>query len=201
MLFPLPFFAPMSERQILIPPGTTKMQKQVSWAVVTIIALWALSLGLMFWLQQVLYANTGPFYDSASYYSQLGLVFAQTRTNGLAEGIRSGWIGHSSVIPWWETVGLVEFGVKGFGRWLGPVLQAPWVLMLLLTAYAFFRKAINQTREVALLNVLPFMFIAGVWQYDRGWSDFAMDLMSYVALAIGLIFYLWTQRADTPRMR
>jgi hypothetical protein len=167
------------------------MRIKISWGVAVVVALWLGLWAFILHLQQLFYQVSGPFYDSASYYAHLSHVLQIVQERGVWAALMEGWRGSTVALPWISGA-VIGIFTQQPQLWMGPAIQAPWILSLMLSLYAYLRKVAGQTRLTAIAMILPFVINGGVLFYNRGWSDFSMDLMQYVLLGNALIFYLWT---------
>ena len=171
------------------------MLKRISWAVVAIIVLWAACFWYVLELQRVFYTSTGPYFDSVSYYMQLAWSIEKVHSAGFWRALSGAFVGSNVAIV--GVVGsLIGLLTDKPALWMGPAIQAPWILLFWLTLYGYFRRALDQTRLISLLASSLFIINAGMLYFDRGWSDFAMDLMGYVILGNALVFYFWSCHSD-----
>ena len=110
-----------------------------------IIALWAACFWYTLSLQRVFYASTGPFFDSVSYYMQLAWAIAKVRAAGFWPALGSTFVGSNVAI-----VGVAGSFIGLFTDkpqlWMGPAIQAPWILLFWLSLYAYMRHSWDKRR-------------------------------------------------------
>ncbi len=164
------------------------MSKSFGW--LWVVALWAVGLFAALALQEDYYSRTGPFHDSLSYYRQLASRIEMVQRLPFHEVIGEAFRGSTTAVPW-LMASVVGLATRHPQLWMGPVFQAPWILLFMLALYFFFKDGLKQRVLFSVVATLPFVFNIGVFFFNRGWPDFAMDMMSYVALGTGLVFYLW----------
>src|SRR5277367_5640041 len=90
-------------------------------------------------LNKLFYDRFGPFYDSLAYLDQLAYVISIARERGFLAAAHSVLHTSTVLLPWLEAASLSHW-IVGISRAVAIWLQAPWLLVLGLTGYEYFRR-------------------------------------------------------------
>jgi hypothetical protein len=146
-------------------------------------------------LQRDFYTQSGPFFDSLGYYTQMAHIWTRAREQGLAESLRAAWSGGTVFLPWVETAFLASF--VPLTRELAVWLQSIWLLCLAWSLFYYFTHWRRVPTAHALILTLPFLAFRGIFYFNGGLSDFRMDLSLYLFVALAAVWYLATYETES----
>ena len=148
-------------------------------------------------LNTLLYARTGPFYDSMSYLHHYAKVLTVSRDQGIPAGLRLAFHSGTVSLPWIFTalcspvLPLSRHGAIWFQEiWM---LALGWSVFFYLTRY----RRLPAARSFCL--TLPFLAFHAAFAANGGVSDFRMDLMLYLLLSNMAVWYLATYETASWR--
>ncbi len=158
-----------------------------------------LALGLYAsWLNHQFYLSQGPFFDSAAYTNYLARVIGATQLDGLKDGLYVALDATTSPLPGLEAILLALLHVHiSSMRQLGVWLQVIWLLALAVSLFLYWSQDRKRGTWTSVLLTLPFLFFAGIFNYNGGLSDFRLDLSLYILLACASVWFLRTWSDDT----
>jgi len=129
-------------------------------------------------LNRLFYTTYGPFYDSMSYFSAIGWIIETGRTAGISEAFRQACTNSTVFLPF--GIAALLSPVLPVDRAVGVWLQIPFVFVLLVSLWIYFRVRLEAGPVLAAILALPAASITAIYQYNGGISDFRMDLMLYL---------------------
>ena len=165
--------------------------------VFALLILAAITIGQGFYAAKLnvdFYKEHAPFFDSCSYANQLAIVAAETRSSGLALGIKNSLSGNVA-LPFLEMNLLANAGQPS--RVTGVWLQSVWMIVLALSLYWYFARYRMVQPWLAVLLTLPFISFARVYDWNGGLSDFRMDLSLYIFVSLTAVWYLATYETES----
>jgi hypothetical protein len=170
--------------------STTHRRRDAALGYVAILAVACAIAAYAIKLNHVYYQHGGPFYDSTSYLSGLSEVMARVHRFGFSTALQQ-QIGNSTVfMPWLQGM-LLSYFCKP-SRTTGILIQAVWLIALSLAVFRYFHSMRRYDAAAALALTLPFIAPACIFFVDGGLSDFRMDLLQYLTLSTGAVFFLST---------
>jgi hypothetical protein len=165
-------------------------------AAPAVLCFYTMALGVFAYaLQELFYSRFAGFYDSMSYYGTLAHTHALVDRSGpfgaLAAASR-----HSTVfLPWLEAVLIHPF--VPVRRWVGIVIQLPWILLFALVTYAYHRTIGGSARRLAVVLAVTSIGFAGMYNYNGGLPDFRMDLLQAVFFGTIATWFLLARQTGT----
>ena len=112
----------------------------------------------------------------------------------------SRWTASTSPLPGLEAwlLALLHVPVSST-RQLGVWLQVIWLMSLAVTLYLYWLQDRRCGSWVSALLTLPFLFFAGIFNFNGGLSDFRLDLSLYLLLGCATVWFLRTY-SDNSRV-
>ena len=159
-----------------------------------ILVLFVLGLGCYAsWLNHQFYCIRRRSFDSASYTNYLARVMGSTQIDGVKDGLNVAFQDSTAPLPGLEAwlLALLHVRVSSV-RLLGVWLQVIWLQALAVSLYFYWLNDRRRGPWASILLTLPFLFFAGLFNFNGGLSDFRMDLSLYILLATASIWYLRT---------
>ncbi len=141
-------------------------------------------------LNTLLYARTGPFYDSMAYLHDYATVLAVSRDEGVLAGLKLALHVGTVSLPWIFTA--LFSPVLPWSRHAGIWFQEIWMLSLGWSVFLYLARYRRLPAARAFCLTLPFLAFRAVFAANGGVSDFRMDLMLYLLLSNMAVWYLAT---------
>ncbi len=142
------------------------------------------------WLNTLLYARTGPFYDSMSYLYDYATIRTVSRDQGIQAGLKLAFHSGTVSLPWIFTA--LFSPILPLSRHGGIWFQEIWVLSLGWSVFFYLTRYRRLPAVRAFCLTLPFLAFRTVFAANGGVSDFRMDLMLYLLLSNMGVWYLVT---------
>jgi len=141
-------------------------------------------------LNTLLYARTGPFYDSMGYLHDYATILTVSRDQGIPAGLRLAFHSGTVSLPWIFTA--LFSPILPLSRHGGIWFQEIWMLSLGWSVFFYLTRYRRFPAARAFCLVLPFLAFRAVFAANGGVSDFRMDLMLYLLLSNMAVWYLAT---------
>ena len=156
---------------------------------VSLLLLYSIALGLFAThLNKLFYSNYGPFFDSIGYLSSLARIIHTGETSGVIDAVRRAATVSTVFLPFGLTAILSP--LLPFSRAVGIWLQIPFVFLLLLSVWTYFRVRLGAGPVLAVFLALPCAATSAIFFYNGGISDFRMDLYLYLLAGSASIWLL-----------
>lgn len=139
-------------------------------------------------LNRLLYQHQNPFYDSASYYTQLFKVMTLTRTEGLFAGLEQGCFYGTLCLPFIIAAVLGEWVEPS--RLVGVWIQVGYLFVFEASLFYYLTRIQQLKNSTAGLGCFAFLTANCLFYDNGGLSDFRMDLGLCLAFGITVIWYL-----------
>jgi hypothetical protein len=147
------------------------------------------------WLNVSFYRTYGPFFDSMSYMNGMAEIISTARHEGVPAALRRSFQSGTVSLPW------VMTSLAGpwlpYSRLIGTWMQEIWMLALGVSVFTYLHRYRGIPPWVALGYTLPTLSFLGVYRFNGGISDFRMDLLLYLSLALMTVWYLATYETDS----
>lgn len=149
------------------------------------------------WLNTLLYARTGPFYDSMSYLHDYATILTVSRDQGILAGLKLAFHSGTVSLPWIFTA--LFSPILPWSRHGGIWFQEIWMLSLGWSVFFYLTRYRRLPAARAFCLTLPFLAFRAVFAAKGGVSDFRMDLMLYLLLSNMAVWYLATYETTSWR--
>ena len=148
-----------------------------------------------YYLSKLFYFRFGGFFDSMSYFSTLALVVESHKTHSVLE-ILDTVIGSSTVLLPWIEAYLISFFTVHSSRALALVIQLPWLILLGIISFRYFRRFPRMPVSRALSSSAMMISFSALFQFNGGLSDFRMDLLQALTFGCAVFYWLSIRRDD-----
>jgi hypothetical protein len=143
------------------------------------------------WLNEIYYAKFGPFYDSLSYHGYMAKIMQGARDYGVLASISAGMHNQTVLLPWIESSLLGAILTPS--RWNGVLIQFPYLLILLYSAYFYFIKVGRFSSTISAFLSLSIISFGSFFHYSGGYPDLRMDLSQALLFGASIATFLTAQ--------
>ncbi len=147
-------------------------------------------------LNEIFYARFGPFYDSMAYLNESARMMGVTAQEGFFAAVRLSTSAATVFLPFAEAAVLGSFLQPS--RWLGVLIQLPWLIVYVLSGYCYFRRVSKLPSVTAICFAISLISFAAMFFANGGLSDFRMDLLQALTFGASIATYLVARERPSP---